>query len=263
MPEVRNDDVVLHVEVDGTGEPVTVFAHGLTNSCRELAAFTPFTPGTAVRFDFRGHGRSSVPPAGSYGFDQLSGDLDAVARAYGATRAVGTSMGQGAISRLLATNPHRFERLVFVLPACFDVPMIDHSRFDRVAELLETLPKDDAIESILDEAGRAAVYERATWLRELELFLWQDMNPLGVARAIREVVRDVAIPDRELFRKVDAPTLVICREGDPIHPAELGAALAELMPNAELIMLPGERELYEAIPQLVGRVSAFLAGDEA
>ena len=39
MPEVRNGDVSLHVEVDGVGEPVTVFAHGLTNSCRELAPF--------------------------------------------------------------------------------------------------------------------------------------------------------------------------------------------------------------------------------
>ena len=117
-------------------------AHGLTNSCRELAAFTPLIAGTAVRFDFRGHGRSSVPPAGSYRFADLAGDVDAVARAYGATRAVGTSMGQGAITHLLAGDPQRFERLVFVLPACFDVPMLDHSGFDRVAELLESLPKE-------------------------------------------------------------------------------------------------------------------------
>ncbi len=261
MPEVANDDARLHVEVDGSGEPVTVFAHGLTNSCRELAAFTPMTPGTAVRFDFRGHGRSSVPPAGSYRFSDLARDLDAVAREYGATRAVGTSMGQGAITHLLASDPDRFERLVFILPACFDVPMVDHSFLDRVVELLETLPKDEAIESILVEGGRAAAYLRAPWLREFDLLLWQDMNPVGVARAIREVVRDVALPDRELLRKVSAPTMLICREGDSIHPAALGRALAELMPNAELIMLPGERELYEAIPELVGRVSAFLSGD--
>ena len=152
---------------------------------------------------------------------------------------------------------------MFVLPACFDVPMLDHSGFDRVAELLESLPKEQAIESILAEGGRAAAYERAPWLRELDLLLWQDMNPVGVARAIREIVRDVAIPNRELLRRVIAPTLLICREGDALHPAELGRALAELIPNAQLIMLPGERELYEAIPELVGRVSAFLAGDES
>ena len=61
MPEVRNDDVTLFCEVEGAGEPVTVFAHGLTNNRNELAAFTPLLPGTKVRFDFRGHGRSSSP----------------------------------------------------------------------------------------------------------------------------------------------------------------------------------------------------------
>ena len=46
MPEVRTDDAVLHVEIDGAGDPVTVLAHGLTNSCMELAAFTPLVAGT-------------------------------------------------------------------------------------------------------------------------------------------------------------------------------------------------------------------------
>jgi hypothetical protein len=30
------------------------------------------------------------------------------------------------------------------------------------------------------------------------------------------------------------------------------------MPNAELVMLPGERELIAAIPELVARVATFL-----
>jgi 3-oxoadipate enol-lactonase len=77
MPEVRNGDVTLHVEVDGAGEPVTILAHGLTNSCRELAPFTPSLTGTAVRFCFRGHGHSSAPDHG-YRFEDLASDLDAV-----------------------------------------------------------------------------------------------------------------------------------------------------------------------------------------
>jgi hypothetical protein len=36
-------------------------------------------------------------------------------------------------------------------------------------------------------------------------------------------------------------------------------ALAELLPNAELIMLPGERQLMAAVPALVQRVGTFLA----
>ena len=91
-------------------------------------------------------------------------------------------------------------------------------------------------------------YERAPWLRELDLLLWEDMNPVGVARAIREVTRDISISDRELLRKVDAPVLLICREGDAIHPAELGRILLELLPNAELVTLGSEEELIASIP---------------
>ena len=258
MPEVIAEDATLHVEVDGEGDPVTVFAHGLTNSSQELAAFTPFLAGTKVRFDFRGHGRSSVPDPGAYRFADFARDLDAVASTYHATRAVGTSLGAGAISHLITRAPDRFERLVFLLPAALDVPLADHEDFDRTARLLETLPKDEAIEAILSDAGRLETYEQAPWLRDFDMLLWQDMNPVGVARAIREVVRDVAIEDRELLRRVAAPTMIICREGDSIHPAELGRVLVEIMPNAELIVLPGEEELMAAIPMLVGRVKAFL-----
>ncbi|MFI5052974.1 MAG: alpha/beta fold hydrolase [Acidimicrobiia bacterium] len=263
MPEVTNADAKLHVEIDGSGEPVTVFAHGLTNSCQELAAFTPFLAGTKVRFDFRGHGRSSVPDEGAYRFVDFARDLDAVANAYGASRAVGTSLGAGAITNLISREPDRFERLVFLLPAALDVSLDDHEDFDRTARLLETLPLDEAIDAILSTSGRAEVYEQAPWLREFDLLLWQDVDPVGVSRAIRGVVRDVAVEDRELLRRVTAPTMIICREGDSIHPAELGRVLAKLMSNAELIVLPGEEELMAAIPMLVGRVKAFLEDGSA
>ena len=255
------DGTRLHVEVDGAGDPVTVLAHGLTNSCMELAAFTPLAPGTKVRFCFRGHGHSGTPGPGHYRFEDFAGDVDAVATAFGATRAVGTSLGQGAITRLLATRPDRFERLVFVLPAALDVVLGDGALadFDRTADLLETLPRDQAVERILEVSGRSDEYAERPWLRDVDMLLWQDLQPLGVARSIREVTRDVAIGDRELLRAVTAPTLVIAREGDAIHPAELARVMVAIMPNAELVMLGSEDELYAAIPMLVERVAAFLA----
>jgi pimeloyl-ACP methyl ester carboxylesterase len=257
MPEVRNGDVSLHVEVDGDGEPVTVFAHGLTNSCRELAPFTPSLSGTAVRFCFRGHGHSSAPPTG-YRFADLASDLDAVTRAYGARNAVGTSLGAGAIMSLLEHDPDRFERIVMLLPASLDVPFRNPERFDGIAELLESYPKEEAIARILESNGER--YERAPWLREFDLALWEDMNTAGVARAIREVTRDISMSDRELLRKVEAPVLLICRAGDTIHPAELGVILHDLFPDSELITLSSEEELLASVPVLIERVRAFLEG---
>src|SRR5438067_13339073 len=150
MPYVDLDDARLHVEVDGEGEPVSVLAHGLTNTCRELARLTPFVPGTKVRFCFRGHGHSTSPQTG-YSFEDFAGDVEAVADAFGARRAVGTSLGAGALCRLLATKPDRFERLVFLLPAGLDRPFREEDRFIRTAELLETKPCEEAIDASLSE----------------------------------------------------------------------------------------------------------------
>ena len=113
----------LYCEVDGEGEPVTVVAHGLTNNRNELAAFTPYVPGTKVRFDFRGHGRSSSPATG-FRFEDFARDVDAVASAYGATVAIGTSLGAGAIGNLVCRVPDRFERMVWLLPAGLDLPLL-------------------------------------------------------------------------------------------------------------------------------------------
>jgi pimeloyl-ACP methyl ester carboxylesterase len=258
VPEIVTPDARLHVEVDGAGTPVTVLAHGLTNSCRELAAFTPAVAGSKVRFCFRGHGHSSVPETG-YGFAELAGDLRAVADAYDATRAVGTSLGAGAICRVVGEEPDRFERLVLLLPAALDLAFEHADAMLRTAEILETRPRDEAIELILSEGDRAQRYEEAPWLRDFDVMLWQDMNPIGVARAIRGVVGDRAVEDREALRKVEAPTMIICREGDLIHPAELGRVLADLFPRSELIVLGSEEELLSSIPVLVEKVAAFLS----
>jgi 3-oxoadipate enol-lactonase len=255
---VQSAGATLHVEVDGSGEPVTVVAHGLTNSRRELSALTPLLKGSVVRFDLRGHGLSSVPPTG-YAISDFAADLDAVATAYAATRAVGTSLGAAAICHLLADDPRRFEKIVLVLPAFLDRPIEDRGGLLRVAELLETLPKEQAVEAIAHATGRDETYERAPWLRDLDRMLWEDLNPIGAARAIRGVIGQIAVSDRELLRRVEAQVLIICREGDQIHPAEVGRVLHEIFTTSELIVLGGEEELLAAIPQLALRAAEFLA----
>jgi len=148
-----------------------------------------------------------------------------------------------------------------VLPAALDLRMTDNARFDHVADLLETMPVDEAVEAIVADSKRRAEYDEKPWLRELDLFLWQDLNAVGVARSIREITRDTAIADRELLRAVTAPTLILGQEGDEIHPIELARLLVELMPNAELVELGSEDELMGRLPELVTRVAAFLAVD--
>jgi pimeloyl-ACP methyl ester carboxylesterase len=261
MPQVRTEDATLHVEVDGSGEPVTVLAHGLTNNRNELAAFTPLVTGTKVRFDFRGHGRSSAPPAG-YAFVDFARDLDAVARAYRATRAIGTSLGAGAMANLLSREPDRFERTVWLMPAGLDLPFPFKERYEAAAAVLEGKTGEEVLEAIVSSPERAAEYLRMPWKREVDRLLWDHDNPDGVARAVRGIVDDWPVPDREMLHAVTRPVLLICVEGDEIHPAELGRILHGLMPASHLVIYPSEEAMFAGLPGLIPRVNAFLLGDD-
>jgi pimeloyl-ACP methyl ester carboxylesterase len=126
--------------------------------------------------------------------------------------------------------------------------------------MLEGKPREEAIEAILSDPDRVVSYLQAPWRREFDETIWREANTEGIARAIREVVEDHPVNDRERLRKVTAPVLLLCIEGDEIHPAELGRILADLMPSAELLVYDNDVAMIEAIPFLVQRVSAFLAG---
>lgn len=257
MPKVVTRDATLHVEVDGEGSPVSILAHGLTNSCRELALLTPLVPGTKVRFCFRGHGHSSSPERG-YGFADFARDLEAVSDAYGAEIAFGTSLGAGAICHLVARQPDRYRKIVMLLPAGLDVAFQFGDRLRHTADLVEGRTKEEAVDAILADPERARNYLDMPWLKDIDRQLLEDLNPVGVPRAIREVVLDRPLRDREEMRKVTAPTLLICREGDDIHPAIVGRILAGIMPNAELIVFDDGEAMYRSIPDIVARVRAFV-----
>jgi 3-oxoadipate enol-lactonase len=259
VPELRTSDATLHVEVDGEGDPVTVLAHGITNNCRELAQLTPLFPGTKVRFCFRGHGHSSAPESG-YGFRDFARDIDAVAKEYGASIGVGTSLGQAAMCTLLAEQPDRFDRLLFILPGGIDEEFEYKEQYLAIADTLESLPPQEAVEAVLNDPARTAGYTKAPWLREIDRMLWHEQNVVGLARAIREIVYDSPMPDGEVLRRVEAPVLLIAREGDHIHPAEVAVRLADLFPHSELHLYRDEVEMFEAMPFLVRRAHEVLYG---
>jgi 3-oxoadipate enol-lactonase len=258
VPELVTDDAVLHVEVEGEGEPRTVLAHGLTNSCNELARLTPMVPGTKVRFCFRGHGHSSSPEAG-YRFADFARDLEAVADEYRADVAFGTSLGAGAICNLVSRLPGRFRKLILLMPAGLDVPFQYRDRLLRTAELTDGMTREEAIDALLSDPERRSNYLQMPWLRDMDRMLLADFNAVGVPRAIREVVDDWPLADREDMRRVTVPTLLICREGDVVHPAIVGRILAGIMPKAELMVFEDGPSMFQAIPEIVARVTRFLA----
>ena len=126
---------------------------------------------------------------------------------------------------------------------------------------LEGKTPTEAVEAILGAPDKVAEKIATPWRWEIERVLWEHDDFDALARAINGVVDDWPISDRELLRQVKIPTFIVGMRGDEIHPAALARLLADLLPNAELVLLGGQDELFQRIPELVARVSSFLVGE--
>ena len=114
---------------------------------------------------------------------------------------------------------------------------------------------------MLNDPRRLSEYVETPWLLEIDRVLWQHDDPDGLARAIHGVVDDWPIPDRELLRKVEIPTQIVGIEGDEIHPGRARQDPRGSAAERGADRAASQQELFERVPELVARVSSFIAGN--
>jgi 3-oxoadipate enol-lactonase len=248
--------VELECLVAGHGDPVTVFAHGLGQGIAETRPMGSGVAGRKVYFHFRGHGRSSAP-GGLWTYADLVRDLRAVADLTGATRALGVSLGAGALAGLVADNPGRFERLVFFLPSTLDTPRpAAHQRVDALLAAAQAQDTSALAEAVLPEvpptvrgtpAGWAYVRQRIEYLAHF-----------GLGAGLAGLPDAVPVADPATLRSVAVPALVIGCRGDDLHPVEVARALAAALPDARLHVYDRPGVLWHDRADLRERVASFL-----
>ena len=240
----------------GSGSPVTVFAHGLAGSIGDTRPLGTGVAGTRVFFHFGGHGAST---GAGWGYPDLAADLAAVTTTVGATRALGVSMGAGALAALLVEAPDRFERVVFFLPAVLDRPRSVAARehLGRLAAAVEAGDAEGAAQ-VLSLEMPPAVRDRAEARRyagkRAELLLAGHL-----ASALRRLATEVAVADRSALAAVDVPALVVAQAQDELHPVSAAQDLAEALPHASLAVLP-PGAMWESRRELRRLVTDFLNG---
>lgn len=246
--------------ITGTGDPVTVFAHGLGTGIATTRPLGSAVAGRRVFFHFRGHGRSDSPP-GRWGYADLGRDLRAIADLSGATRALGVSLGAAALCRLLWESPERFERVVFVLPAVLDRPRPAAAR-QRLTDLLAAIRTGDAgtvAEAVSREVPPAVRNTPAGWA-----YLRQRIDQLlrdGLGAGLADLPDQVAVRDRSSLADVTARALVIGCAGDELHPVAVAEQLAAALPGADLQLYDRPGLLWTHRAELRERISSFLNGD--
>ncbi|MFC6562969.1 alpha/beta fold hydrolase [Actinoplanes utahensis] len=243
--------------VTGSGDPVTVFAHGLAGDVSGTRPLGSAVTGRRVFFHFRGHGRSDAPP-GPWSFADLAADLDAVADLTGATRAVGVSMGAAALCRSIAEAPGRFERVVLYLPAALDGsrPAASEQRLDRLLASVESGEAAMIAAAVEQDIPPSVRDTPAGWsfLRQRVEQLQQD----GLAAEIASVWSAPALTEESRLADFPGQALVIGCLGDEVHPVSWAERIAALLPEAELEVYDRPAVLWNNRTALRERISEFL-----
>ncbi|MBO0769780.1 MAG: alpha/beta fold hydrolase [Solirubrobacterales bacterium] len=229
------DGYRLAYQLDGPEDaPVVVLANSIATRMRmwdpQIATLSRVR--RVLRYDYRGHGESDTPP-GAYSVDRFGRDVLELLDHLGIVRFdfLGLSLG-GMVGQWLGI--HARERLNRLILA------------NTAASLAPAAPWDVQIRTVHAARDNRDIAERfiSNWFSHeaddprlapfREDLLAQDRDGLAGALAL---VRDMDFrPTAQLIR---APTLVLVGQYDTVTTAAHGQAIADRIPGAGFITLPG------------------------
>ena len=247
-------------QVTGSGDPTTCFVPGLAQAIAETRPFGSGVLGSRVFVDLRGQGSSAAPPgddAAAWTYRALAADVAAVVEQTGATRALGVSLGAGALLDLVIREPDLFDRLVLALPTAIDQP--------RPAEAIRLA---DQMADAVDANDQVALGQLLLELqpiparRRADVVMWArrhayEIGGTAVSRMMRTLPRHIPVPDPNRLRSIAVPVLVLGQRDDPSHPIEIAEQLAAMLPDAALV-ISDDSWLWSGRSNLREVVGAFL-----
>lgn len=237
MPTVRTHHHSLHYAVDGPhGAPVLLLSGSLGSRLELWDRVLPHLTRDhrVVRYDTRGHGRSSTPP-GEWTIQDLAGDIAMILDELEVERAdvAGISLGGHTALAFALLHPDRVNRLVVANTAArlgSEESWTDRAETVRTRGLAAIA--DTVIDGWLTPAYATAHPEVRAELRTN--FLAND--PAGYA-ACCMVLAHSDLRDR--LADVGAPTLVIASPGDRGTTPAVLRAIADGVPGAAYAEVPG------------------------
>lgn len=239
-------------EVVGDGPVELVWGHGLgqtrVSDARTALVDWPRVPARVLRYDARGHGRSTTTPELSgYTWDELARDQLALAEAagFGPYVTAGASMGCGTALHVACLAPERVRGLVLVIPpTAWETRAAQASQWSEVGQVLRGPGGMDAFV----EAGRARPipdpYLDDPEYRGRVEASQRSWEPDRLAHVLLGASL-ANFPPREVVAAITAPTLILAWTGDPVHPVSTADALAELLPHAQVHIATTSAELAQ------------------
>jgi pimeloyl-ACP methyl ester carboxylesterase len=243
-------DIVL---VPGTVSHVELYWELPTNTylLKRLASFA-----RVIVFDKRGQGLSDR--VAEMTLEERITDVRAVMDAAGSERATIYGWSEGGPMSLMfaATYPERTTGLV--LYGSYPSIKVGREDFEKFLETLETHWGEGVLVDVTAPSRRED-QSFVQWFGRLERAVASPGGILTLMRANYEI--DV----RHLLPAIHVPALILHRKGDPLVPVGAGRYLAEHIPGAKYVELPGVDHLLQALDQdlldvLLDEVEEFITG---
>ena len=267
-PEIRyarsDDDVAVAFASLGSGPPLVMPGCGPIETIEQTFAFEPARKWidalaqerTVVRFDLRGAGLSSDDAGGfDFSFETYCRDLDAVIRVgglEGVTLLAAGGLGTYAIG-YAAAHPDVIERVIVINPSRV-VNAEGPSIVGALADMAET---DFAV--ALDAALRHFLGSHEERRDEYQRIVAAELNSESFRSAATEAGANVYDP-AEAASTLQAPVLVLRRVDFASTVGGGERALADLLPNASYVELPGDG-LFPAEPGRLGGLQTIMFTD--
>lgn len=264
MPVANNGDVELYYETAGDpdGRPLILIC-GLGSQLTTWEGLVDGFVGRGfhvVTYDNRDVGRSSKlddyahvgsavsahrggddvePP---YLLSDMAADAAAVLDAAGieAAHLLGVSMGGMIAQQFALQSPDRTLSLISVMSTTGD-PDVGRPTHQAAATLLATASNRDEIIELSIESSRVigspGHLDEAWERRRAEIAYDRCHHPAGVGRQILAVV--CSDSRSNALRDLDVPTVVVHGGADPLVPPDGGERTAEVIPDAEFMLIDG------------------------
>ncbi|APR82224.1 Adenylate cyclase [Minicystis rosea] len=266
----RSGDINLAYQVVGGGPIDIVLVSGWLTHLEVAWKWLPLARffrslgsiGRVIVFDARGTGLSDpVAPGQAVLLEEQMADIRAVMDAAGAERAALIAFGAATAPATLfaATHPERTRALVLAggaaklttgdgHPFGYD-PAAFHKRAERIRSAWG--------EPLFAEIVAPSLARDDAFLRFWARYLRTAAGPGAAATLLRSAA---AIDVRPALSAIHVPTLVLHREGDRAVPVAQGRYLAQRIPGARLVELPGDDHLPWAgdFARVVDEIRRFL-----
>jgi len=259
-----HDGGVLHTISRGDGPPV-LFAHGVTLSSRVFAKQFDSFPAAgfrAVAFDARGHGESQLGESG-HSIENLGEDIRSVIEFLDLRDVilVGHSMGGMGVQSFLVHHPGlAAERVkgVVLQSTATRMPMSGARRTRGLIELLSGLTPDAGM--FMRQKNLGLLLARIGFGNEpFASHVEATRQMLGACS--KETIRDATkallqLDFTDQLPLLTVPTLIVVGTQDTITPPSDSELMAELIPGAELVEMPGAGHMLmyertEAVDELI------------